>query len=140
MPTIKEFNRLSSCEDFFDFFDLDFDARLVNSKRFHILKRFSDICKSTPQVEDEEKILLFYKFALTKVYKDFEVQSQDNSFSTAAEIWNMFDKPSGCLVCSTGISNCSSGNFSNDASCKTSFVGGFDGAIGNDYQQTSSFI
>ena len=136
MPTIKEFKKLSSCEDFFDFFDLEFDDRLVNSKRFHILKRFSDICKSTPEIENDDKMLLFYKFALIKVYKEFEIQSQNNSFVSAAEIWNMFEKPNGCLICSTGISNCNSNDYSNNSSCETVFVGGFDG----EYQQTPSFI
>ena len=99
MGALAEFAELSDTEEYFDFFDLDYDERLVYVKRFHIMKKYGEMIKKAEghDLGSDEKLLDYYKFALISVYKNFE-----NGYSpSAAEIWNTFDKPSACSTCST---------------------------------------
>lgn len=99
MSRIEEFNTLTDTEEYFDFFDLEYDERLVYVKRFHIMKKYGEmIAKGKEQVSmNDEKLLDFYKFALITVYKNFE-----NGYSpSAADVWNTYDNPSACSTCST---------------------------------------
>lgn len=102
MNKLEEFNTLTDTEEYFDFFDLDYDERLLYVKRFHILKKYGEMIAKAQEenLMSDEKKLEFYKFALITVYKNFE-----NGYSpSAAEIWDTFDKPSACSTCSTSTS------------------------------------
>jgi nitrogenase-stabilizing/protective protein len=102
MGTLAEFQKITDTEDFFDFFDLEYDERLVNAKRFHIMKKFGELVDKSKghDMGSDDKLLEFYKFALITVYKNFE-----NGYSpSAADVWEMFDKPSACGTCSTSSS------------------------------------
>ena len=104
MGTLTEFQKITDTEDFFEFFDLQYDERLVNSKRFHIMKKFGELIEKAAghDMGSETKLLEYYRFALLTVYKNFE-----NGYSpSAADVWEMFDKPSACGTCSTS-SSCS---------------------------------
>jgi len=99
MSALQEFEQLTDTEEYFDFFDLDYDDRLVYVKRFHIMKKYGEMIKKAEgnDLGSDEKLLEYYKFALISVYKNFE-----NGYSpSAAEIWDTFDKPSACSTCST---------------------------------------
>jgi len=98
MSKYEEFKALSDTEDYFDFFDLQYNERLVYVKRFHIMKKYGEmIAKGEEKIEEEDKLLDFYKFALISVYKNFE-----NGYSpSAADVWNTYDNPSACSTCST---------------------------------------
>jgi len=98
MNRYDEFKSLSDTEDYLDFFDIEYNERLVYVKRFHIMKKYGEmIAKGEEKLQDEEKLLDFYKFALLSVYKNFE-----NGYSpSAADIWNTYDNPSACSTCST---------------------------------------
>jgi nitrogenase-stabilizing/protective protein len=99
MTSLEEFQALTDTEDYFDFFNLDYDDRLVFIKRFHIMKKYGELIQKAEGHDfgNDEKLLDYYKFALISVYKNFE-----NGYSpSAAEIWNTFDKPSACSTCST---------------------------------------
>ncbi len=99
MGTLAEFKTITDTEDFFDFFDLEYDERLVNSKRFHIMKKFGELVEKATghDMGSETKLLEYYRFALLTVYKNFE-----NGYSpSAADVWAMFDNPSACGTCST---------------------------------------
>lgn len=102
MTRLEEFEILTDTEDFFDFFDLAYDERLVYVKRFHIMKKYGEMlakAKEQQFVSDEIK-LNFYKFALISVYKNFE-----NGYApSAADVWSMFENPSACGSCSTATS------------------------------------
>ncbi|MFA6195621.1 MAG: nitrogenase-stabilizing/protective protein NifW [Sulfurimonas sp.] len=102
MTKLQEFETLTDTEEFFDFFDVEYDEKLVYVKRFHIMKKYGEMltkAKEQDFVNDEIK-LNFYKFALISVYKNFE-----NGYApSAADIWSMFDKPSACGSCSTATS------------------------------------
>lgn len=102
MGTLSEFQQITDTEDFFDFFDLAYDERLVQVKRFHMMKKFGEMVEKAKghDMGSDEKLLEYYKFALISVYKNFE-----NGYSpSAADVWEMFDKPSGCGTCSTSTS------------------------------------
>ncbi|MEN8726914.1 MAG: nitrogenase-stabilizing/protective protein NifW [Sulfurovum sp.] len=99
MSALAEFQALTDTEEYFDFFDLDYNERLVYVKRFHILKQYGEMISKAEgnDLGSEEKLLDYYKFALISIYKNFE-----NGYSpSAAEIWDTFDKPSACSTCST---------------------------------------
>lgn len=103
--TLKEFNKITDADDYFDFFDIDYDEKLVNVKRFHIMRKFGEeVAKIGESYKDksEDEILNFYKFSLVRIYKSFE-----NGYEpSAAEVWKMFDKPNPCLACSS-LGDCS---------------------------------
>jgi nitrogenase-stabilizing/protective protein len=98
MSRYEEIVGLTDTEEYFDFFDLDYDERLVYVKRFHIMKKYGEmIARGAEQIKDKDELLDFYKFALVSVYKNFE-----NGYSpSAADIWNTWDNPSACSTCST---------------------------------------
>lgn len=99
MGTIAEFETLTDTEEFFDFFDLEYDERLVYVKRFHILKKYGEMIEKAKEhkLSSEEKLLDYYKFALITVYKNFE-----NGYApSAADVWSMYENPSACASCST---------------------------------------
>ncbi len=47
MGTLTEFQKISDTEDFFEFFDLQYDERLINAKRFHIMKKFGELVEKS---------------------------------------------------------------------------------------------
>jgi len=99
MSKLEEFNQISDADEYLDFFDIEYDERLVYVKRFHIMKKFGEMIDKAKNHDmgGDEKLLEYYKFALISVYKNFE-----NGYSpSAAEIWDTFDKPSACSTCST---------------------------------------
>lgn len=104
MGRLAEFEELRDTEDFFDFFGIEYDARLVYVKRFHIMKKYGEMLEKAKEAvfESQEKQLEYYRFALLSVYKSFE----SGYAPSAAEVWAMFDKPSGCLSCFSAA-NCS---------------------------------
>lgn len=96
---LKEFYKLKELEEYLEFFGIEYDERLVNTKRLHILKSFAEMVKKINGIEDEEKLLELYKFALLAAYKNFEA-----GFSpSAADVWNMFERKSGCLACLSSL-------------------------------------
>ena len=99
MGTLAEFEKITDADEFFEFFDINYDERLVQVKRFHIMKKFGEMVDKAKghDMGSDAKLLEYYKFALITVYKNFE-----NGYSpSAADVWSMFDKPSACGTCST---------------------------------------
>lgn len=97
--SLDEFYELTDAEDYFDFFDLEYDASLVNVKRFHILKEYGTLIETGMQnlANEEVKLLDFLKYSLLRVYGEFA-----NGYApSAAEVWDMFKdgKLSGCMSC-----------------------------------------
>lgn len=99
MSRLTEFEAITDAEEYFEFFDIEYNERLVYVKRFHIMKKFGEMIARAEGHDfgSEEKLLDYYKFSLLSVYKNFE-----NGYNpSAADIWNMFDKPSACGSCSS---------------------------------------
>ncbi len=72
--SLAEFNQLTDTEQYFRFFKLDYDAKVVNINRLHILKQFSNSIKeidaSFPELSDEDR-LTQYRTALIQAYDLF---------------------------------------------------------------------
>ncbi|MBD2254058.1 nitrogenase-stabilizing/protective protein NifW [Nostoc parmelioides] len=72
--SLEEFKKLVDAEEYFKFFELDYDAKIVNVNRLHILKKFSqlisEIDTNYPDISAEEK-LNQYSLALQSAYQVF---------------------------------------------------------------------
>ena len=65
MQTVNDFYKLRDTEDFFNFFGLEFDQKLINIKRFHMMKEYGTLIKKgLNSISDENKLLEFLKFSL----------------------------------------------------------------------------
>ena len=71
---LSDFKKIVDAEEYFQFFQLPFDATVVNVNRLHILKKFSqyvtEIDETYPNIETQEK-LDKYRDALVKSYELF---------------------------------------------------------------------
>jgi nitrogenase-stabilizing/protective protein len=71
---LDQFNRLVDAEEYFEFFELPYDAQIVNVNRLHILKKFSQYMKevdlNSPDLSKQEK-LSQYRVALKRAYDVF---------------------------------------------------------------------
>lgn len=100
MQTVNDFYKLRDTEDFFNFFDLEFDQKLINVKRFHMMKEYGTLIKKgIDSITDENKLLEFLKFSLLRVYGDYKTGHSPS----AADVWNMYEtgKLDGCSSCGT---------------------------------------
>ena len=72
-PLAKALEDLSSAEDFFAFFGLDYDPRVLAASRLHILKQFHDNLADVADLEnlDETAQRAAYREQLSKAYATF---------------------------------------------------------------------
>ena len=108
MQTVNDFYKLRDTEDFFDFFGLEFDQKLINIKRFHMMKEYGSLIKKgLDSIADENKLLEFLKFSLLRVYGDYKTGHSPS----AADVWNMHEtgKLDGCSSCGTTTSRSTQG-------------------------------
>jgi len=71
-----DLEELSSAEDFLDYFGIDYDARIVQVNRLHILQRFHDYLAQIDEIPDAvtaRKTL--YTDLLKAAYQDFVVSN-----------------------------------------------------------------
>jgi len=58
--TLAEFNQLTDAEQYLEFFELPYDAAVVNINRLHILKKFSNSIKeidaNSPDLSEEDRL------------------------------------------------------------------------------------
>lgn len=75
-PIMKQIEEFSAAEEFFDFFEITYDAAVVHVNRLHILKRFNQYLVQSPIADetDELEAKSVLTAHLTKAYEDF-VQS-----------------------------------------------------------------
>ena len=108
MKTVEDFYKLRDTEDFFDFFGLEFVQKLINIKRFHMMKEYGTLIKKgLDSITDENKLLEFLKFSLLRVYGDYKTGHSPS----AADVWNMYEtgKLEGCSCCGTTTSGSTQG-------------------------------
>lgn len=104
MGTVEEFYKLRDTEDFFNFFGIEFDQKLINVKRFHMMKEYGSLIKKgLDSISEENKLLEFLKFSLLRVYGDYKT----GHAPSAAEVWNMYQtgKLEGCSSCGSSSSS-----------------------------------
>lgn len=67
-----DLEELSSAEDFLDYFELEYDPKVVHVNRLHILQRFHDYIDHAENLpEDETALREVYKTLLKRAYEDF---------------------------------------------------------------------
>lgn len=62
----RDLSEMTSAEDFLHYFDIAFEARVVEVNRLHILQRFRDYLRQTEAVERAD-----YARCLERAYQDF---------------------------------------------------------------------
>ena len=73
MSLEDDLETLESAEDFLNYFELDYDASVVQVNRLHILQRFHNYLAQGGEAlpEDEEARREVYKRLLERAYQDF---------------------------------------------------------------------
>ena len=67
-----DMDELSSAEDFFEYFDVEFDQKVVHVNRLHILQRFHNyIAEIENPPSDEKALYSLYADLLRGAYEDF---------------------------------------------------------------------
>lgn len=66
-----DLDELESAEDFLNYFEIEFDQKIVHVNRLHILQRYHDYLAQTNFPDDEEKRRAIYKAQLERAYDDF---------------------------------------------------------------------
>ena len=90
----SELEEMSSAEDFFIYFGVDYDPRVVMVNRLHILQRFHDYLESDqggPQ--DGESWWDYYTRNLTMAHSDFIGSSAQRE-----KVFKVFDEPKPVFV------------------------------------------
>lgn len=92
MNTLDQLQKLSNCEDFFEFFDIPYDEKVLRSKRLFILKKFSETIEQAKELKDDTEVYNRLRWSLLKIYGDF-VGGYNPS---AIDVWG----ESSCASCS----------------------------------------
>ena len=74
-PTLAQFNQLKDAEEYFDFFGLTYDPKVVNINRLHILRKFSQLVQDEDKAQSEVQKLKAYRQALQNAYDLFLTSS-----------------------------------------------------------------
>lgn len=69
----QRLTKLSSAEDFLDFFGLPYEQHVLNVSRLHILKRFFQYMRQekVQDIEDETEMFRHMRKLLARSYEDF---------------------------------------------------------------------
>jgi nitrogenase-stabilizing/protective protein len=72
-PLARDIEALSSAEEFFAFFGLDYDPRVLAASRLHILKRFHDNLAAVDGLDDLDETAqrAAYREQLSRAYAAF---------------------------------------------------------------------
>jgi len=70
---VQQLTKLSSAEDFFEYFGLPYDPAVLNVSRLHILKRFFQYMRQEQVMDLMDEVEMFRKMhhMLAKAYADF---------------------------------------------------------------------
>lgn len=69
---MQALSKLSSAEEFLEFFGLPYDQRVVNVNRLHILKRFNQyLARHSCEGRSEAEVAADYRALLERAYHDF---------------------------------------------------------------------
>jgi nitrogenase-stabilizing/protective protein len=95
--TLSQFNQLADAEEYFEFFELPYDAQIVNVNRLHILKKFSQYIQEIDAHSaelSEEETLSQYCAALQQAYDVFL-----NSTGVEQKLFKVFnEKPKNVVM------------------------------------------
>ena len=83
----EELRDLEGAEEFMEFFELEFDQRVVHVNRLHILQRFHDYLMKTALPDNDEAKYEAYRNALARAYQDFV-----NSDAQTEKVFKVFQQ------------------------------------------------
>jgi nitrogenase-stabilizing/protective protein len=71
----EDIDSLESAEDFLDYFQLEYDAKVVQVNRLHILQRFHNYLSQGAETipDDDDAKYAVYKRLMSQAYQDFVV-------------------------------------------------------------------
>ena len=75
MQTLAQFNQLKDAEEYFQFFNMPYDPKVVNVNRLHILRKFSELTQAEDKNLSEEDLLSAYQKNLQIAYDLFLTSS-----------------------------------------------------------------
>ncbi len=94
--TLTKFNQLKDAEEYFQFFGLPYDPKVVNVNRLHILRKFSQLVQDEDKSLPEAQRLGYYRQALQTAYDLFLT-----STSVEQRLFKVFqDRPSNVVMVS----------------------------------------
>jgi nitrogenase-stabilizing/protective protein len=94
--SLSQFNQLKDAEEYFEFFGLSYDPKVVNVNRLHILRKFSQLVETVDTNQSEAEILAAYSRELRNAYDLFVTSS-----SVEQKLFKVFqDKPSNVVMVS----------------------------------------
>ncbi|MEO1402754.1 MAG: nitrogenase-stabilizing/protective protein NifW [Cyanobacteria bacterium J06635_1] len=87
--TLTQFNQLKDAEEYFQFFGLAYDPKVVNINRLHILRKFSQLVQEVDKSQSDAQKLDAYRQALQTAYDLFLTSN-----SVEQKLFKVFqDKP-----------------------------------------------
>ncbi|MEM8807645.1 MAG: nitrogenase-stabilizing/protective protein NifW [Cyanobacteria bacterium P01_G01_bin.38] len=87
--TLTQFNQLKDAEEYFQFFGLAYDPKVVNINRLHILRKFSQLVQEVDKSQSDTQKLDAYRQALQTAYDLFLTSN-----SVEQKLFKVFqDKP-----------------------------------------------
>ena len=94
--SLAQFNQLKDAEEYLEFFGLDYDPKVVNVNRLHILRKFSQLVQSVDKNQSEDALLAAYRQELQNAYILFVTSS-----SVEQKLFKVFqDKPKNVVMLS----------------------------------------
>lgn len=84
----QEINELESAEDFLEYFGIDYQPRVVQVNRLHILQRFHDYLAQRAMPAAEESQRSVYRSCLRQAYEDFLA-----SDARTEKVFKIFHRP-----------------------------------------------
>lgn len=87
--SLAQFNQLKDAEEYFEFFGLSYDPKVVNVNRLHILRKFSQAVRTLDKNQSEAEVLAAYSRELSSAYNLFVTSN-----SVEQKLFKVFqDKP-----------------------------------------------
>lgn len=95
--TLEQFHRLRDAEQYFEFFDLPYEPKVVSVNRLHILRKFSTLMEEVEaKTIDEGETLEGLRSALSQAYSTFLTSS-----SVDEKLFKVFqDRPKNVVMMS----------------------------------------
>lgn len=94
--SLAQFHQLKDAEEYFQFFGLSYDPKVVNVNRLHILRKFSQLVQNIDKVQSEAELLAAYSQQLRNAYTLFLTSS-----SVEQKLFKVFqDKPKNVVMVS----------------------------------------
>ena len=91
----EDLDDLKSAEDFLGYFGIEYDKRVVQVNRLHILQRFHDyLARQAPNLPPEEELQRgIYRLWLERAYQDFV--TSDSLTEKVFAVFQTVSKPEG---------------------------------------------